>query len=70
MYNLLQIDQGKNGGKVLNIKMRVALISDLLKHVRIFFNEIIEYDILSGEPACFYKKIIIQIIDNIRYPLI
>ena len=43
----------------------------LLKHVRIFIAEIIEYDILSEKPARFSKQISkIRIIVNIRYPLI
>ena len=39
----------------------------LLKHVRMFLNEIIEYDILSEEPARFKKNSRILIIDNISF---
>ena len=36
-------------------------------HYDILFNEIIEYDVTNEEPSLF-KKIIIRIIDKIRYP--
>ena len=43
----------------------------LLKHAMIKrFNETIEYDITNEKLVRFKKKIIIQIIDQIRYPLI
>ena len=58
--------QIRKEGKVVRLQLAVHL----LKHVK-FFNETIEYDILSEEAARFFRKVNrIQIIDKIRCLLI